>query len=51
VTQVAVLGAGPCGLRLAMETQLLGAETVVLEAREAMDRWPPSAPTLPETTC
>jgi len=36
--RVAILGGGPCGLRLAMETQMLGAETVVLEARESIDR-------------
>ena len=32
------MGGGPCGLRLAMETQLLGAETVVLESRRSIDR-------------
>ena len=35
---MAILGGGPCGLRLAMETQMLGAETVVLEARDSIDR-------------
>ena len=33
-----VLGAGPCGLRLAMELQMLGARTVVVEKREEMTR-------------
>ena len=31
-----VLGAGPCGLRLAMELQMLGARTIVVEKREQM---------------
>ena len=35
---MAILGGGPCGLRLAMETQLLGAETVLLESRQTIDR-------------
>ena len=30
---VLVIGAGPCGLRTAVETQLLGAQTVVVEKR------------------
>ena len=33
-----VLGAGPCGLRLALELQLLGAETTVVEKRSHMTR-------------
>ena len=33
-----VLGAGPCGLRLAMELQMLGARTIVVEKREQMSR-------------
>jgi len=33
-----VLGAGPCGLRLAMELQMLGARTIVVEKREDMTR-------------
>ena len=33
-----VLGAGPCGLRLAMELQMLGARTIVVEKREQMTR-------------
>ena len=33
-----VLGAGPCGLRLAMELQMLGARTIVVEKREEMTR-------------
>ena len=33
-----VLGAGPCGLRLAMELQMLGAKTIVVEKREQMTR-------------
>ena len=32
------LGAGPCGLRLALETQFLGARTTVIEARSSMVR-------------
>ena len=35
---VVVLGAGPCGLRLAMELQMLGARTIVVEKREQMTR-------------
>ena len=31
-------GAGPCGLRLAMEMQFLGARTTLIEARHTMDR-------------
>ncbi|GAA6216708.1 protein-methionine sulfoxide oxidase mical1-like [Lates japonicus] len=33
-----VLGAGPCGLRTAIELSLLGAQVVVLEKREAFTR-------------
>uniref|UniRef100_A0A665TY87 Molecule interacting with CasL protein 1 n=1 Tax=Echeneis naucrates TaxID=173247 RepID=A0A665TY87_ECHNA len=33
-----VLGAGPCGLRVAIELSLLGAQVVVLEKREAFTR-------------
>lgn len=33
-----VLGAGPCGLRLALELQMLGATTIVIEKREDMTR-------------
>ena len=33
-----VLGAGPCGLRLAIELQLLGATVTVIEKREEMTR-------------
>jgi len=36
--KVLVIGAGPCGLRLAMEAQLLGAETTVIESRDTIDR-------------
>ena len=31
-------GGGPCGLRMALETQLLGARTTVMEARRCLDR-------------
>ena len=37
-SRVVVLGAGPCGLRLALEAQLLGARTTVLESRTTMIR-------------
>ena len=33
-----VIGAGPCGLRTAIETQLLGAQTVLLERRDGFSR-------------
>lgn len=33
-----VLGAGPCGLRTAIELSLLGAQVVVLEKREGFTR-------------
>ena len=35
---VLIVGAGPCGLRTAIETQLLGAKTVVIERREDFTR-------------
>ena len=35
---VLVVGAGPCGLKSAVETQFLGAETVVVEKREDFTR-------------
>ena len=35
---VLVVGAGPCGLRTAIETQFLGAQTVVVEKREDFTR-------------
>ena len=37
-SKVLVVGGGPCGLRTAIETQLLGAETVVLEKRGEFTR-------------
>jgi len=36
--RVLIIGAGPCGLRMAIETQYLGAETTVIETRHYMDR-------------
>lgn len=36
--QCLVLGAGPCGLRTAIELALLGAQVVVLEKRETFSR-------------
>lgn len=33
-----VIGGGPCGLRTAIECQLLGAKVVVLEKRDRMSR-------------
>lgn len=36
--RVLVVGAGPCGLRAAIEAQLLGAKTVVIEKREEFTR-------------
>lgn len=38
LSQCLVLGAGPCGLRTAIELSLLGAQVVVLEKREAFSR-------------
>ena len=35
---VLIVGAGPCGLRTAIETQLLGAKTVVIERRDEFTR-------------
>ena len=35
---VLVVGAGPCGLRTAVETQLMGANTVIIERRNAFSR-------------
>ncbi|XP_068620554.1 F-actin-monooxygenase Mical isoform X2 [Battus philenor] len=37
-TRVLIIGAGPCGLRAAIECQLLGAKVVVLEKRDRMSR-------------
>ncbi|KAM7411250.1 hypothetical protein PAMA_021305 [Pampus argenteus] len=37
-TKCLVLGAGPCGLRTAIELSLLGAQVVVVEKREAFSR-------------
>ena len=36
--QVLIVGAGPCGLRMAIECALLGARTVVIEARDYISR-------------
>lgn len=36
--KVLVIGAGPCGLRVAIEAALLGAQVVVLEKRENFSR-------------
>ena len=33
-----VIGAGPCGLRTALEAQLLGAKVVVVEKRDRYSR-------------
>ena len=33
-----IVGAGPCGLRTAVETQLLGANTILIERRNAFTR-------------
>lgn len=35
---VLIVGAGPCGLRTAVETQLLGANTILIERRNAFTR-------------
>ncbi|KAG7313585.1 hypothetical protein JYU34_000737 [Plutella xylostella] len=37
-TRVLIIGAGPCGLRAAIECQLLGAKVVVVEKRDRMSR-------------
>ncbi|XP_046672413.1 F-actin-monooxygenase Mical isoform X4 [Homalodisca vitripennis] len=37
-TRVLVIGGGPCGLRSAIEAQLLGAKVVVVEKRDRMSR-------------
>ena len=37
-TRVLVIGAGPCGLRSALEAQLLGAKVVVVEKRDRYSR-------------
>ncbi|KAG8222332.1 hypothetical protein J437_LFUL001874, partial [Ladona fulva] len=37
-TKVFVIGAGPCGLRTAIEAQLLGAKVVVVEKRDRISR-------------
>ncbi|XP_071050107.1 protein-methionine sulfoxide oxidase mical3a isoform X9 [Onthophagus taurus] len=37
-TRVLIIGAGPCGLRSAIEAQLLGAKVVVVEKRDRMTR-------------
>ena len=36
--QVLIIGAGPCGLRMAIESSLLGAYTCVIEARDTLSR-------------
>ena len=35
---VLIIGAGPCGLRTAVETQMMGANTVVIERRNGFTR-------------
>ncbi|KAF4526301.1 hypothetical protein B566_EDAN015216, partial [Ephemera danica] len=37
-TKVLIIGAGPCGLRAAIEAQLLGAKVVVVEKRDRISR-------------
>ncbi|PZC71651.1 hypothetical protein B5X24_HaOG212780 [Helicoverpa armigera] len=37
-SKVLIIGAGPCGLRAAIECQLLGAKVVVIEKRDRMSR-------------
>ena len=37
-SQVLIIGAGPCGLRAAIEAQLLGAKVVVVEKRDRFSR-------------
>ena len=36
--QALVIGAGPCGLRVAIETALLGARVVIVEKRDSFSR-------------
>ena len=36
--QVLIIGAGPCGLRVAIESALLGARTVLVEKRDRFSR-------------
>jgi len=36
--QVLIIGAGPCGLRTAIEAQLLGAKVVIVEKRDRISR-------------
>lgn len=38
VSQVLIIGGGPCGLRTAIEAQLLGAKVVVIEKRDRFSR-------------
>lgn len=38
VNQVLIIGGGPCGLRTAIEAQLLGAKVVVVEKRDRFSR-------------
>ncbi|XP_050425009.1 F-actin-monooxygenase Mical isoform X2 [Adelges cooleyi] len=37
-TRVLIIGSGPCGLRAAIEAQLLGAKVVVIEKRDRLSR-------------
>lgn len=37
--RVLIIGAGPCGLRMAIESALLGARTVVIEKRHRFSRY------------
>ena len=38
IFQALIVGAGPCGMRLAIECAMLGVKTVVIEAREYFSR-------------